>query len=351
MRYSCTMFFIAFALFVSPRVFAQSTLDQKLDQLYTEVSQKFSSDPEMKNPALFLSRKRAPEFQMPTADVFKTMMKAYCNAMALEGGILTEKDRYAFVDFTQNATLRRFYIYDLKKHQIVENTWGSHGDHSVWSVDLQFSDLGIDAQGTLLTYGDENVASFFSNVNGSEESSVGMTQVFTEPYYSELMQRRALRISGLDGELNDGVEERGIVLHRWKITTRRVARSGELGASEGCVRFPNRLQDKMFSLLEGIPLLLYHARMDPVENVKEHNDQVATADDLEHRARLHLEMFKFQSGRSDAQYAEDLEKLHAWFNEHVYSKIEDTFHYFDQESRFVYQPVADESSCISALQL
>ncbi len=330
---------------------ASVSFDQKLEGLYAEVATRFSENADFENKKLWLSRKHLPEYQMPSTQTFKTVMKAYCNAMFAQPTTFTCPDRYTFVDYSQNATIRRLYVYDLKNKNFIYNTWGSHGEGSVVDLELKLKDLDPREKSSkkVLHYHDENTTAFFSNIHESFQSSVGMVRVADSPYYSQLMKKLGQRMFGLDGELNDQLESRGVVLHRGDIRERKVARKCELETSEGCVMFPNAFEQELFSESEGGPLLLYHDRMETTRNNEAHEKQLQFEKEISSLLEQKIVLLALQYRWSTDELAQAQERGRSWLKKSLSDKIEGTYRYFQTASRFVNQPLLSEDDCAARL--
>lgn len=341
-----------------------TVLDQKIDALYSEVSEKFKNDPWMKNSAdTSLHGVFPPEYQMPDLDHFRIFMKSYCTLLQNPDAAkqVPSRDHYTFVDLGQDATLRRLYVYDIKNHQILHNMWASHGFNSSMNVELTLSNTSSGQKDGVLYDSNPSRASFFSNVPESNETSAGMT--FTEPhtYWSTVMERNGLRMHGLDGELDSKIAERGIVLHGWAFTAQEIAYYHIFPTSDGCVMLPESGFYKgtpnaaIFDLIEpdlaSSAVLLYHKRLDPKQNELSHELQLNTFSELDSMIPGKIKPFAELYHWSSEETAKYTEELRAKLKQGLLTRIEDTYQYFKNSSKFVGQPVASEEQCIQDLNL
>lgn len=128
----------------------------------------------------FFSYAKAQTF--PT-DLFEKAMQARENKKAK-----FKKDIVCLVDFSLPSYEKRLWIVEISTKDILLNTWVSHGRGS----------------------GKTAMATTFSNKNKSHCSSLG-TYVTAEPF--EGIHGKSLRLIGLDKEVNDNAEARGIIFH------------------------------------------------------------------------------------------------------------------------------------------
>lgn len=124
-------------------------------------------------------------------------------------GIGTEADRLAIVDYTRPSRQHRLWIFDLQRHALLFEELVAHGRKS----------------------GDD-VATEFSNRNGSYKSSLGL--FLTDEVY-EGGHGPSMKLVGLSGRLNDAAMQRKIVLHgAWYVDEEHAEKYGRLGRSLGC---------------------------------------------------------------------------------------------------------------------
>lgn len=136
------------------------------------------------------------------------------------------------VDFSKPSYEKRLWIVDLKTGECLLNTWVSHG------------------KGT----GRSAVAQVFSNVSGSECSSLGR---FVPREVFDGKHGLSLRLSGLDKGVNDLAEQRGIIFHAAEYVNEYNAKVYKRqGNSQGCFAVPQSDIKKVISLLKGNALIL-----------------------------------------------------------------------------------------------
>lgn len=118
-------------------------------------------------------------------------------------------ERLAVIDFSLPSSVPRLWIFDLAKRGLVVKELVAHGQKS----------------------GDD-VATRFSNVVGSHQSSLGLFRT-QETYYGR--HGYSLRMDGLEPGVNDRARERAIVIHAADyVDPQWVARQGRIGRSQGC---------------------------------------------------------------------------------------------------------------------
>ncbi|KJH79683.1 murein L,D-transpeptidase catalytic domain family protein [Stutzerimonas stutzeri] len=117
--------------------------------------------------------------------------------------------RLAVIDFSLPSSERRLWIFDLQQRRLLLEDYVAHGKKS-----------------------GENLATRFSNVLGSHQSSIGLFRT-AESYSGK--HGYSLRMDGLEPGVNDLARERAIVIHpadyvnpTWIVT------QGRIGRSQGC---------------------------------------------------------------------------------------------------------------------
>ena len=113
------------------------------------------------------------------------------------------------IDYSRPSTEPRLWVLDLASHAIVQRELVAHGKGS-----------------------GENVATSFSNHEGSHKSSLGLF-VTGAAYVGE--NGYSLRLRGLDPGVNDRAYARAIVIHGAEYVSEATARTlGRIGRSWGC---------------------------------------------------------------------------------------------------------------------
>lgn len=118
-------------------------------------------------------------------------------------------ERLAVIDFSLPSSEQRLWIFDLQT-----NT-------------LMLQDLVAHGQGS-----GDNLASSFSNVEGSHQSSIGLFRT-QESYFGK--HGYSLRMDGLEPGINDLARQRAIVIHPADyVDPSWIERHGRIGRSHGC---------------------------------------------------------------------------------------------------------------------
>jgi hypothetical protein len=130
-------------------------------------------------------------------------------ACALAGGDEDASTRLAVIDYSRPSTLKRLWVFDVAKRKLLYAEHVAHGRGS-----------GGD------------LATAFSNVEGSHQSSLGLFAA-AETYTGE--NGYSLRLDGLEPGINDRARERLLVMHGADyVDPVQARRQGRLGRSWGC---------------------------------------------------------------------------------------------------------------------
>jgi hypothetical protein len=130
---------------------------------------------------------------------------------------------YAIVDFDKPSTSKRFYVVDTVAKK-VDSYYVAHGRAS-----------------------GENLAERFSNMNGSNSSSLGIYRTLNE-YNGN--HGRSLRLEGLE-PTNSNALARAIVMHKADYVSESFIRAtGRLGRSEGCFAVEPSVSDALVDELK-----------------------------------------------------------------------------------------------------
>jgi len=113
------------------------------------------------------------------------------------------------IDYSQPSTQPRLWVFDLARQTLLFEEWVAHGRNT-----------------------GGNLASRFSNENGSHMSSLGAFRT-REAYVGG--NGYSLRLEGLEPGINDRARERAIVIHGAPYVSETLIRQqGRLGRSLGC---------------------------------------------------------------------------------------------------------------------
>ena len=165
-----------------------------------------------------------------SANTLEVAVTGYLNLK--EQGVLKNENLLSIIDFSQSSRKKRFYLLDIKNNKLIVNTYVAHGKNS-----------GVD------------VATNFSNIVGSEKSSLGF--YITKGTYTG-KNGFSLRLTGLDEGFNDKAEARAIVVHGADYVNADRVNTAYMGRSQGCPALPRTDYMKVIDLIkDGSALLVY----------------------------------------------------------------------------------------------
>jgi hypothetical protein len=125
---------------------------------------------------------------------------------------IPRKDSLVVIDFSKHSSQKRFFIMDMKNKGPVKSYVTAHGENSDTNND--------------------GIATSFSNVNGSFQSSLGY-YVTAETYIST-KNGESLRLDGLSST-NSNVRSRAVVVHKAAYVENGRPKQG---LSQGCPALP-----------------------------------------------------------------------------------------------------------------
>jgi len=145
---------------------------------------------------------------------------------------------YGIIDFSLPSDQRRFFIMDLLTGDMLFDEYVTHGEGSGDPNDIR-------------------MASTFSNIHGSHQSSLGMVRA-AETYYGTWGY--SLRLDGLDPTYNDEVRPRAIVIHPADYATESFVNTyGYAGRSWGCPAVDPAISDALIDTLAYGALVLKYS--------------------------------------------------------------------------------------------
>jgi len=128
---------------------------------------------------------------------------------AAASGSIAPPKRLAVIDYSRPSTERRLWVFDLASPRLLYSEYVAHGRAS-----------------------GENLATAFSNLDSSHQSSLGLFAT-GETYTGH--NGLSLRMDGLEPGFNDRARDRAIVMHGAAYVDPAMAqRQGRLGRSFGC---------------------------------------------------------------------------------------------------------------------
>ena len=189
----------------------------------------------MTMPAHADSRPLAEALANTAPTLNRTVLRKALAAMtcAVNGG-MEPAERLAVIDFSKPSTEPRLWIFDLHQRTLVLEELVAHGQGS----------------------GDD-IATLFSNVSGSHQSSIGLFRT-QESYFGQ--HGYSLRMDGLESGVNDLARERAIVIHGADyVNSDWIDQYGRLGRSHGCPAVSREVAGQVVdSLKDGQFLFSYY---------------------------------------------------------------------------------------------
>lgn len=163
---------------------------------------------------------------------FQFAMKGYLNLV--EDGRLNNRRYFTICDFSWSSNRKRLWVLDMINKRVVYNSLVAHGART-----------------------GEEYAKYFSNRNGSHQSSMGF--YVTMNTYSG-SNGYSLRLQGVDGGYNNAAFKRDVVMHGAKYVSPQFARDHKrIGRSWGCPAVPVHLARPIISTIQnGAALFIYH---------------------------------------------------------------------------------------------
>lgn len=145
----------------------------------------------------------------PDADPGVLALAVQARECAVRNGEADRDARLAVIDYSKPSTQKRLWVFDVANDKLLFREHVSHGQGS-----------------------GENVATRFSNVEGSFATSLGLYRT-AETYVGG--NGYSLRMDGLDPGFNDNARMRAIVMHgAWYANPDLIRTQGRLGRSQGC---------------------------------------------------------------------------------------------------------------------
>ncbi len=145
---------------------------------------------------------------------------------AIAQGAAKASPRMAVIDYSRPSTERRLWVFDVVDAKLLFAEYVAHGKGS-----------------------GENLATRFSNTEGSLQSSLGLFTA-AETYDGE--NGYSLRMDGLEPGVNDRARERLLVIHGADyVNPRQATRQGRLGRSWGCPALRREVAHQVIDSLKG----------------------------------------------------------------------------------------------------
>ncbi len=165
--------------------------------------------------------------------VFQKAVTGYFN-LKMANKLSANSSVITVVDFNKSSRSKRMWIVDLKKKELVLNTWVAHGGGS-----------------------GEDVPNRFSNQMDSYESSLGF-YVTNNVYNGK--HGVSLRLDGMDAGFNDQAGKRDIVVHGAPYVSEGTINAlGRLGRSQGCPAVSPLVINQVINTIKGKTVLFINA--------------------------------------------------------------------------------------------
>lgn len=148
----------------------------------------------------------------------------------------TRRFEYTLTDFSLHSSRKRQWVFDLNSGELLFNLHTAHGEGSI-----EGEDLGI--------------ASKFSNILGSHQSSLGLMRT-DETYVGDYGY--SVLLDGLEAGFNDRVREREIVVHPWFGNAPNIIeRDGWVTPSWGCATLEESISDQVIDTISFGTLMFF----------------------------------------------------------------------------------------------
>lgn len=145
----------------------------------------------------------------------------------------SDTDILTVIDYSKHSGEKRLFVFDMKRHEMLYNTWVAHG---------------INSGGKF--------AKDFSNVKNSRKTSLGVYKT-DDTYYGG--NGYSLRLDGLTPGKNDKARERYIVVHGADYASKAfIKKYGALGRSWGCPALPVELAAEVIDTIKGGSIIYAH---------------------------------------------------------------------------------------------
>ena len=142
--------------------------------------------------------------------------------------------RLAVIDYSKPSTDKRIWVFDVSNEKLLHHEFVTHGSGS-----------------------GQNMATRFSNVEGSHATSLGLFRT-AETYQGG--NGYSLRMDGLDPGFNDHARSRAIVMHgAWYANPELIRTQGRLGRSQGCPALREQVAKVVIDTLKQRQLLFSYA--------------------------------------------------------------------------------------------
>lgn len=165
----------------------------------------------------------------PDADPAVLALALQARDCAVARGVVAGT-RFAVIDYSRPSTGQRLWVFDLQQPRLLYREYVAHGRNS-----------------------GENLATQFSNRDGSLQSSLGLFRT-AETYEGD--NGYSMRMDGLEPGINDHARDRALVMHgAWYVDPLQALKQGRLGRSLGCPALRPRMAHAVIDTLKQGQLL------------------------------------------------------------------------------------------------
>ncbi|HEX8348574.1 MAG TPA: murein L,D-transpeptidase catalytic domain family protein [Hymenobacter sp.] len=149
------------------------------------------------------------------------------------GMVPRENQVLTVIDFSRSSKQKRMWVIDMRQQRLLFHTLVAHGKNT-----------------------GEEYAQTFSNVEGSEMSSLGFYRT-GRTYQGK--HGLSLKLHGLDPGYNTNAASRSIVVHGADYVSEDFIRqNGRLGRSQGCPALPSGLSSDVIKVIKGGSAIYIH---------------------------------------------------------------------------------------------
>lgn len=144
--------------------------------------------------------------------VYREALMGYYS-LTKKGAAAAGRQVLTIIDYARPSTQKRMWVIDLRRQKLLFHTLVAHGKNT-----------------------GNNIAQTFSNIEGSEMSSLGF-YVTGQPYQGK--HGLSLKLHGQDARFNTNAATRAVVVHGADYVSEDFVRQhGRLGRSQGCPALP-----------------------------------------------------------------------------------------------------------------
>ncbi len=193
------------------------------------------------------TKSRKPDYML-----FRRGLIGYLNLKSQHK--ISSKQLLTIIDFRPSSKEKRFWLIDLKKKEVLVNTYVAHGRNTGYEY-----------------------ARKFSNTYDTYQSSIGF-YVTGKTYYGK--NGLSLLLDGMERGFNSNARGRVIVFHTAKyVSESYINRYGRLGRSLGCPAIPTQYRETVIPAISNKTcMFIYYPDKDYLKKSKLLNNEEAALD-------------------------------------------------------------------------